>query len=121
MMVRGTSIVVYFSSVLLLCSQTRAQGYADTSLAAVTAALAYVRPSPSVPAATEAASLATTRTSGSQPPVYGQDGAVPAKWFTVSCYLTDIVHNMSNGICMAHVWLCPSYVVQLCSAHTTHL
>lgn len=85
MMAKGTSIVIFLLSVLYLWAQIRAQGYADTSLAAVTAALAYVRPSPSVPAATETASLATTRTSGSQPPVYGQDGALPAKCFTTPC------------------------------------
>ena len=85
MMVKGTSIVISLLSVLFLWAQIRAQGNADTSLAAVTAALAYVRPPPSVPAAAEAASLATTRTSGSQAPVYGQDGALPAVCFITPC------------------------------------
>ena len=77
-MVKSTSTFALLSSVLLVCSQTRAQEYADTSLAAVTAALAYVRPSPTVPTSSQTSSLATTRASGSQQPVYGQDGALPA-------------------------------------------
>ena len=79
MMVKSTLSIALLSSLLCLCSQTRAQGYADTSLAAVTAALAYVRPSPTVPASTDTSSLASIQTSGGQQPVFGQDGALLAE------------------------------------------
>lgn len=96
-MVKSTSILALLSSVLFACSQTRAQGYADTSLAAVTAALAYVRPAPAVPASTETSSLATTRASGSQPPVYGQDGALPAECCMDPINRPDMLHCICNA------------------------
>ena len=78
-MYRCTLAFAVVSTVLRLCAQTLAQGFADTSLAAVTEALAYVRPSSSMPTAPATSFLPSIGDTAAQQAVFGQGGALSSE------------------------------------------